>query len=615
MTLPARSSLRRASAVFAVSALLAAGAHAADKKKATAEGENPKKVPSYYGAQPATENIDYSMYSRIRTEGMTHGKVMQFSESLMDGIGPRLTGSPNMAKANAWTRDTLTAVGLQNAHLEDWGEFGLGWAQVNTWARMVTPDPEPLWMQALPWSTSTKGSVSGEVVYIPLNDSTDMSKFKGKLGGKIVLLGTMRTTPDIEEALFHRYTDQELKEMTEPNDEAAQIRRYLNGQTIEQAMAARRKSADQKTQAIKMMADEGVLAIITPSRDGGKGGGTGIIFDDNGNSLGRDVNKAETAVKIPNAVMMIEHYNRLARMVQAHVPVTVELDIETRFTGDHEHGFDTVAEIPGTDPKLKDEVVMVGGHLDSWISGTGATDNGAGSVMAMEAVRILKALNVQPKRTIRIALWSGEEEGLYGSQGYVKQHFGEFAKPKTADTSGMPAFMSRMKGPLTTTKEWEKLDAYYNLDNGTGKVRGVYTQGNYAVGPIFEQWIAPLKDLGVTTVTYRNTGGTDHLSFDAVGLPGFQFIQDPMDYETRTHHSDMDTVDRLHQADLEQGAIVEAIFLWNTSQREEMMPRKPFPHPEDEQRLSAPIPGIYPNAVVPAPDAGKPDTKPATATH
>jgi Zn-dependent M28 family amino/carboxypeptidase len=276
------------------------------------------------------------------------------------------------------------------------------------------------------------------------------------------------------------------------------------------------------------------------------------------------------------------------------VPVTVEVDIDTKFTGDHEHGFDTVAEIPGTDPKLKDQVVMVGGHLDSWISGTGATDNGAGSIVAMEAVRILKALDVKPKRTIRIALWSGEEEGLFGSAGYVKQHFGEFAPAKTADTPGMPAFMSRVKGPLTTTKEWETLDAYYNLDNGTGKVRGVYTQGNYAIGPIFAQWIAPLADLGVTTITNRNTGGTDHLSFDAVGLPGFQFIQDPMDYETRTHHSDMDTYDRLHEGDLEQAAVVEAIFLWNTSQRETMMPRK---HPEDELKLAAPLKGIYPNAV------------------
>jgi carboxypeptidase Q len=562
---------------------------AQDKKK----HEEAKAVPSYYGAQPATENIDLAMYQRIRDEGFQHGKVMEFGGALADGIGPRLTGSPNMAKANAWTRDTLTAIGLSNAHLEDWGEFGMGWQQVNTWARMVSPDPEPLWMQAAPWSPATNGPVSGEVVYIdPASANPD--KLKGTLSGKIVLLGAMRPTPDITEPLFHRYTDDELKAMESATSEGGRGA-LPPGQTREQLLAERQRQAAQRAAILKVILAENPAVIITPSRDGGDGGGTGIIFDDNGANLVRNAQVADNAVKIPNAVMMIEHYNRLARMVEHHVPVTVEVNIETKVTGDHEHGFDTVAEIPGTDPELKDQVVMVGGHLDSWISGTGATDNGAGSIVAMEAVRILKALDLQPRRTIRIALWSGEEEGLFGSQGYVKQHFGTFAPPATPDPAGTPSFMAR-HGALTATAEWDKLDAYYNLDNGTGKVRGVYTQGNVAIAPIFAQWIAPLADLGVTTITNRNTGGTDHLSFDAVGLPGFQFIQDPMDYETRVHHSDMDTYDRLHQADLEQAAVVEAIFLWNTSQRDAMMPRKPFPHPELDQKRNAPLKGIYPNA-------------------
>jgi carboxypeptidase Q len=561
---------------------------AEDKKK----HDEAKPVASYYGPQPATENIDLTMYQRIRDEGFQHGKVMEFAEALADGIGPRLTGSPNMAKANAWTRDTLTAIGLSNAHLEDWGDFGMGWFQVNTWARMVSPDPEPLWMQAAPWSPATKGPVSGEVVYVPLEDAKELDALKGKLAGKIVLLGAMRPTPDITKPLFTRYTDEELKEME--SYEAGRST-SLSNPAFRALFAERMQRAALRKQALAMMTDEGVAAIITPSRDGGDGGGTGIIFDDNGANLARDAQKPENAVKIPNAVMMIEHYNRLARMAEHHVPVTVEVNIEAKFTGDHEHGFDTVAEIPGTDPELKDQVVMVGGHLDSWISGTGATDNGAGSVVAMEAVRILKALDLHPRRTIRIALWSGEEEGLFGSQGYVKQHFGIFAPPATPDPAGMPSFMGR-HGALKTTGEWDKLDAYYNLDNGTGKARGVFTQGNFAIGSIFAQWIAPLADLGVTTITNRNTGGTDHLSFDAVGLPGFQFIQDPMDYDTRAHHSDMDTVDRLHQGDLEQSAVVEAIFLWNTSQRDAMMPRKPFPHPELDQKMNAPLKGIYPNA-------------------
>ena len=569
-----------------------------------------KKDQPFYGPQPPSETIDLTMYARIRDEGFHHSHVMQFAGGLADGIGPRLTGSPNMARANAWTRDTLTAIGLANAHLEDWGDFGMGWQQINTWVRMVSPDPEPLWAQAAPWSPATKGPVTGEALHLELSDQASLDKFaaanQGKLTGKIILLGAARPTPDITEPLFHRYTPEELREMeTYPDESGPRRPGSPPALTIQQRIAERARITALRQSALKLFAAEGVAAILTPSRDGGDGGGTGIIFDDNGANLARDAQKPENAVKIPNAVMMIEHYNRLARMLGNHVPVTLELDIDARFTGDHEHGFNTVAEIPGADPKLKNEVVMVGGHLDSWISGTGATDNGAGSVVAMEAVRILKALGVKPRRTIRIALWSGEEQGLFGSQGYVKQHFGTFGPPAIADPPGTPSFLAT-KGALTTTREWETLDAYYNLDNGTGKVRGVYTQGNYAIGPIFAQWIAPLKDLGVSTVSYRDTGGTDHLSFDAVGLPGFQYIQDPMDYETRTHHSDMDVYDRLHPSDLEQAAVVEAIFLYNTSEREAMMPRKPFPRPEDEQKLKAPIPNIYPNAQVPLPDAGKP---------
>lgn len=560
---------------------------AADTKKKDVAPE----TPSYYGPQPATENIDLTMYSRIREEGLKHSHVMEFAGALNDGIGPRLTGSPNMAKANAWTRDTLTKIGLENAHLEDWGDFGMGWQQINTWVRLVSPDSEPLWAQAAPWSPATNGPVTSEVVHVDIQGAKDLDKYKGLLKGKIVLFGAMRPTPDITGSVFHRYTPEELAEMEMYPAGAPAVDRA-------KLLADRMRLAEVRKAALKMMTDEGVVAIITPSRDSSGGGGTGVIFDDNGANLVRGAQVKETAVAVPNAVMMIEHFNRLVRLMDNHVPVTLELNIETKFTGDHEHGFDTVAEIPGTDPKLKEQVVMVGGHLDSWISGTGATDNGAGSVVAMEAVRILNALGVKPKRTIRIALWSGEEQGLYGSLGYVKQHFGTFAEPKTPEPASVPSFM-RQHGALTTTKEWETLDAYYNLDNGTGKVRGVYTQENWAIAPIFRQWIAPLADIGVSTVSYQNTGGTDHLSFDAVGLPGFQFIQDPMDYETRTHHSDMDTVDRLHPFDLEQAAVVEAIFLYNTSEREAMMPRKPFPHPEKEKELTAPIPGIYPGATVP----------------
>jgi hypothetical protein len=563
---------------------------AADKPKAAPAP--PPAADPYTQVQPATETLDLATYQRIRDEGFNHSHVMEFASALMDGIGPRLTGSPNLKKANEWTRDTLTKIGLENAHLEDWGEFGLGWQQLNTWARMTTPDTAILILQATPWSPSTPGPVTGDVVFVNISSDKDFDQYKGKLEGKIVLFGAMREVPPVDKALFSRYTDQELADLadfpvTGGGGMSPDMQRRL------QAYVERNRLIDK---IATFFADEKVAAVIEPSRDGKNGGGSGgTLFDDNGATLGRTPYIAEKRVKVPVAVAAIESYGRLYRLTQAHAPVSVEIDIETKFTGDHEHGFNTVAEIPGTDPSLKEQVVMVGGHLDSWIAGTGATDNGAGTVVAMEAVRILKALGIKPRRTIRIALWTGEEQGIFGSKGYCTQHFGSARLSTEPDQLALPEFMRRAAGPLEVKPEQKLVSAYFNVDNGTGKIRGVYTQGNTAIGPIFAQWIAPLKDLGVTTITNRNTGGTDHLSFDAVGLPGFQFIQDPMDYETRTHHSDMDTYDRLHEGDLEQGAVIEAIFLWNTSQREAMMPRKPFPHPELDRKAAEPIPGIYPN--------------------
>jgi carboxypeptidase Q len=309
---------------------------------------------------------------------------------------------------------------------------------------------------------------------------------------------------------------------------------------------------------------------------------------------------ADKRTKVPVVVAAIESYGRLYRLTQAHAPVSVEIDVETKFTGEHEHGFNTVAEIPGTDPKLKEQVVMVGGHLDSWTAGTGATDNGAGTIVAMEAVRILKALDVKPRRTIRIALWTGEEQGIFGSKGYCTIHFGSAKLSTAPDQLLLPEFMRRAAGPLEVKPEQKLISAYFNVDNGTGKIRGIYTQGNAAIAPIFAQWIAPLKDLGVTTITNRNTGGTDHLSFDAVGIPGFQFIQEMLDYESRTHHSNEDVYERLQPADLKQIATVEAIFLYNAAQRDQMLPRKPLPQPDQEEKKRAPLEGIFPGAVPPA---------------
>jgi hypothetical protein len=585
--------LRLSPAIFLAAALVL---HAADKK---ASAPAPAAVDPYAEVQPATETLDLNMYQRIREEGFNHSHVMEFGSALMDGIGPRLTGSPNLAKANAWTRDTLTKIGLDNAHLEDWGEFGLGWQQLNTWARMVTPDTAILIVQATPWSPSTPGPVTGDVVFVSIQTDKDFDQYKGKLEGKVVLFGAMREVPPVDKALFERYTDKDLEDIAEFP--------VTGGGGLTPEMQARMRERQERMRLIdkiaQFFADEKVAAVIEPSRDGKNGGGSGgTLFDDNGATLGRTPYIADKKVKIPVAVAAIESYGRLYRLTQAHAPVSVEINVETKFTGEHEHGFDTVAEIPGTDPKLKDQVVMVGGHLDSWIGGTGATDNGAGTIVAMEAVRILEALDVKPRRTIRIALWTGEEQGIFGSKGYCTIHFGSAALSTAPDQLQLPEFMRRAAGPLEVKPEQKLISAYFNVDNGTGKIRGVYTQGNAAIAPIFAQWIAPLKDLGVTTITNRNTGGTDHLSFDAVGIPGFQFIQDMLDYESRTHHSNEDVVERLQPSDLKQIAVVEAIFLYNAAQRDQMLPRKPLPQPEKEQQLRAPLEGIFPGAVPPAPD-------------
>jgi carboxypeptidase Q len=557
------------------------------QKKEPAEKETAK--PSYELPQPEKETLDYAMYERIRAEALGHSHIMEYASGLMDGIGPRLTGSPNLKKANEWTKDQLTAMGCANAHLEDWGEFGMGWQQLNTWLRMSAPDTAVFIAQAAPWSPATKGPLSAAAVWVDVKDEKDFDKYKGKLAGKIVLLGEMRDVKPVDKPLFRRYDDAELQKIESYSIEVERpavspLQRYL------QRMELRNKVA-------QFLISEQVAAVITPSRDGENSGGSGgTIFDDNGASLGSFVYQRDHANPIPLAVVAIESYGRVYRLLRANVPVTLELNIESRFTGDHEHGFDTIAEIPGTDPKLKDEIVMVGGHLDSWASATGATDNGAGTVVAMEVMRVLNTLQVKPRRTIRIALWTGEEQGLFGSHGYVSQHFGTIPRSTEPDQLKMPEFFRKVSGPVQVKPEQEKVSGYFNVDNGSGKIRGIYLQHNGAVGPIFKQWMEPLKDVGVTAISLRDTGGTDHLSFDAVGIPGFQFIQDPLDYDTRTHHSNMDTYERLQADDLAQAAFVEAIFVYNTAMRDQMLPRKPFPHPELEDQLREQLRNVMPGA-------------------
>jgi carboxypeptidase Q len=517
-------------------------------------------VLSFGPAALSQEKVDLETISRIRYEGFRDSKVMELASGLMDAIGERLTGSPNMKRANEWTRDQLTAMGLSNAHLESWGPFGRGWANQYVNARMTSPDVVPLLVYAKAWTPGTNGVVSGKCVRANIEEKKDFDKYRGKLAGMVVILGPDAEVKTITEAPYKRLSDDDLTKIGEYE---------IPGERPPFRMAEIAKRRQFIKDLNQFFADEKVLAVIDHSR-GTAGGGT--VFVQSGGSY-----KTGETTTVPQLTMASEHWSRIARLLQQKKDVTLELNVASTFYDDDPMQYDTIAEIPGTDKK--DEVVMLGAHLDSWHAGTGATDNGAGTVVMMEAVRILKALDIKPRRTIRIGLWSGEEEGLLGSQGYVEQHFGSRPPMDDPNMKGMPTLLRREAGPVTVKLEQAKVSAYFNVDNGTGKIRGIYLQENEAVAPIFEAWMRPFKDLGMTTLAMRNTGGTDHLSFDAVGIPGFQFIQDPIEYDTRTHHSNMDVYDRLQPDDLKQISVIVASFVYDAAMRDQMLPRKPIEKP------------------------------------
>ncbi|HEY6969109.1 MAG TPA: M20/M25/M40 family metallo-hydrolase [Candidatus Angelobacter sp.] len=531
-----------------------------------------------FSAVAQEEKVDLEMISKIRYEGFRDSKIMEIASGLMDGIGQRLTGSPNVKRANEWTRDKLTEFGLVNAHLEPWSPFGRGWANEYVNVRMLGPDIVTLIAYPRAWTPGTNGPVQAQVTRVeihltPNEMARDMAKYKGKLAGKIVLYGD---DPDIKlpmDPLARRLDDKTL----------SQINQYTipNERNEQQIREFQRRGRLLRTLA-KFFADEKVVAVAEHSRGTI---GAGAVFVDGGSyKVGQPVN-------VPWIIVAAEHWTRMARLLKQKKDVNLELNVKNTFYDDAMTQYNTIAEIPGTDKK--DEVVMLGAHLDSWWSGTGATDNGAGTVVMMEAVRILKALGVKPRRTIRIGLWTGEEQGLLGSQWYVAQHFGSRPPSKEPEREGDPSVTRRENGPMTIKPEQAKVSAYFNVDNGSGKIRGVFMQENAAVEPIFTEWMKPFHDLGMETLAMRNTGGTDHLSFDAAGIPGFQFIQEPLDYDTRTHHSNMDVYDRLQPDDLKQMAVIVASFVYNAAMRDKMFPRKPIekelpPVPRDEEEQNAP---------------------------
>ncbi|MEO8382378.1 MAG: M20/M25/M40 family metallo-hydrolase [Acidobacteriota bacterium] len=498
---------------------------------------------------------DLTMVSRIRNEAFHNSKVMEYAQALTDTIGPRLTGSPDMKRANEWTRDELAKMGLANAHLEPF-KFGRGWTSDHYSVRMLTPQVVQLYGLPKAWSPATNGPVRGKVVKVKLETKEDLEKNKGKFAGAILMIADPREMKTQDKAALERYDDDELAKLSEYTIPAAR-------DTERQAGFTRRREF--RKLLAQFTIDEKVLAVVDT------GNGDGGVFRVQSSGTWRD----DEPLGVPSIGLAPEHYARIARLLDAKKDVELEIDIAARFHDQDLNAYNTVAELPGSDKK--GEVVMLGAHLDSWHTGTGATDNAAGSVVMMEAMRILKSLGVAPKRTIRIALWSGEEQGLLGSRAYVEEHFAKRDEPKDPEQAKLPAFARTTdKGELKLKPEHAKVSAYYNVDNGTGKIRGIYAQENAAVAPLFTAWLTPFHDLGATTVTMRNTGSTDHVSFDDAGIPGFQFIQDEVEYSTRTHHTNWDTYERLQREDLMQAAAVVASFVWETANRSEMMPRKPM---------------------------------------
>jgi len=524
----------------------------------------------------STERVDLDMVTKIRYEGFHNSQIREIAEGLLESIGPRLTGSPNMKRANEWTRDQLTKFGLVNSHLEAWGPFGRGWSNDYVNVRMISPDLQTFIAYSKAWTAGTDGPVRGECVRAEIKSKQDFAHYKGKLAGKIVILGDMPEVKPIVEAPYRRYSDQSLADIADyeiPSEKPA-----FSPADMQRRQQLQRDEND-------FFAEEKPLAVIDHSR-GTEGGGTVFV------QSGGPYRKAEPQSSVPQVTLAIEQWDRIARLLERKTPVQLEVNVKNNWY-DADEQYDTIADIAGSDKK--DEVVMLGAHLDSWHAGTGATDNGAGTIVMMEAVRILEALGVKPRRTIRIGLWSGEEEGLLGSQWYVTHHFGSRPPMDTPAMQGVPTLRRRDAGPMTVKPEQAKVSVYFNIDNGTGKVRGIYMQENAAVQPIFEAWMHPFKDLGMDTLTMRNTGGTDHLSFDAVGIPGFQFIQDPIEYDTRTHHSNMDVYDRLQFGDLRQIAVIVADFVYNAAMRDQMFPRKPIekelpkpPEQKPEEERTAP---------------------------
>jgi carboxypeptidase Q len=511
---------------------------------------------SIHGQQQ--EKIDTAMVSRIKDEGFNRSQVMSILSMLTDVHGPRLTNSPNYKKAAEYAKSTLESWGVENVHFDTWDEeFGRGWELKKFSLQALSPVYFPVIAYPKAWSPGVKGTVQGEAVYFDIKKEEDIEKYKGKLKGKIVLFTPPTPikpgfTPDAT-----RLADSTLLDMANSGPSEAFTGRRFQGASAPQRLSYLKWDFCQK---------EGAIAIVEASPATRLEDGTLLVssatvpqpaetpFAKRISAYSRNV-----PTVLPQVVMSAEQYNRMIRQIEKGMVVKLSLSLEVSFT-EAAPGFNIIGEIPGTD--LKDEVVMIGAHFDSWHSATGTTDNAVGSAVMLEAIRILKTLGVSPRRTIRIGLWGGEEQGLLGSRNYVKR------KLAIHEDKSFPY------DSIKLTPEAEKFSVYFNMDNGSGKYRGLYLQSNEAARPIFRTWLKPFEKLGAETLTIKNTSGTDHLSFDGVGLPAFQFIQDPIEYGTRTHHTSMDLYDKAVEPDLKHNAVITASFAWFAANRDALIPRK-----------------------------------------
>ncbi|MFD2201147.1 M20/M25/M40 family metallo-hydrolase [Shivajiella indica] len=494
----------------------------------------------WYGNVLAQEKVDLEMMYKIKSEGIGNSQIQDLSFHLTDFLGPRLSGSTNLRNARTWTADKFKEWGLSNVRIDSYGEFGRGWNVKKSYIAMKDPYYAQIIGYPKAWTDGTNGLVNSEVMLLEINSEEDFNKYKGQLKGKVVLTPANLTVNPAFEAEAKRWSEEELEERKTITI-GGNVGRYTP-ELLAQLRAQR--ALDQKL--TQFLLEEGVGLRITGTR-----GSFGTVFHTRAGSYSTEKNPT-----VPEMEIAAEHYGRIYRLLKNGKPVKIEAEVEVEWLDDDYRGYNVLAEIPGTDKTMKPELVMLGAHLDSWHAGTGGNDNAAGVAVMMEAIRILKAIGVQPRRTIRIALWGEEEQGLYGSRGYVQQYV---ADRNTKEKKG----------------EWDKISAYYNLDNGSGKIRGIYLEGNDMVVPVFEKWFEPFHELGANTITRRNTGSTDHVAFDAVGVPGFQFIQDPIDYG-KGYHTNMDVYERMQLSDMTQAAVIIAALVYNTAQRDEKLPRKPW---------------------------------------